>query len=266
MTPKPLATAAALALLAFHPAAAVAAWSGWARCDIDIQGPGYTNKETHTWFVVNASPTVAGSGSWNAVGRGVLDQGNPAQTSQHAEWSINASDANGARYGVIVGGGTVEIRPLHAQLRQSNAINGYVQQTISNSPRTPTPIAATQYEWAFPVARGTLGNPTIAGNFTRTVTNGWGTMKPSGAVTTESCTWSFADGSTPPPPPQVMAPPPPVPPGQMGTMTPQPPPSGTIVTDPCASKPTPRVKTPAMDTVRENAPRKDGEKIVVCPQ
>src|SRR5262249_5132570 len=144
-----------------------AAWSGWARCEIDVQGPGYVNRETHTWFVVNATPATPGSGSWSAAGAGKLDQGNPAQTSQHAEWSINANVATGTRFGVLASSGVVEIRPLHAQLRQSHGILGYVQQTISNSPRTPTPIDATEYDWGFPTVKGPLGNPTLIGSFSK---------------------------------------------------------------------------------------------------
>ena len=204
--------AAALIVVALEPTSADAAWSGWARCEIDVRGPGYSNRETHTWLVTNASPAMPGSGSWSAVGSGTLNQGNPAQTSQHGEWSIGASVANGARYGVIVNPGTLEIRPLHAQLRQSNGINGYVQQTIGNSPRTPTTISATEYEWGFPLVRGPIGHPTLTGTSTDNPNIGWGTMQASGSAIIARCSWSLADGSVPPPPPPVMAPAPPVPP------------------------------------------------------
>ena len=73
-----------------------AGWSGWARCELNIVGPGYENRETHTWYVTDImgnTPAMAGSGTWSVAGRGQLDQGNPAQTSQHAEWSINGSSS-----------------------------------------------------------------------------------------------------------------------------------------------------------------------------
>jgi len=44
-----------LALLAVLPAAAQGQnWSGWARCGLDLKGPGYHNWETHTWIVTRA--------------------------------------------------------------------------------------------------------------------------------------------------------------------------------------------------------------------
>lgn len=260
------AVAIALSASALGPTHADAAWSGWARCEIDIRGPGYTDNETHTWFVSNASPATPGSGSWSAAGGGSLDQGNPAQTSQHGAWSIGANVANGARYGVIVNPGTLEIRPLHAQLRQSNGINGYVQQTIGNAPRTPTPISVTEYEWGFPLVRGPSGHPTLTGASTSSPKIGWGPMQASGSVVTARCSWSLADGNVPPPPPPVTAPPAPTPPGRQPAPTPQPVPAGATPADPCAPGLQPRVTTQATSTLRGAAPSKDGEKIIACGQ
>jgi hypothetical protein len=120
------AIAASMVLSSLYAPHAAAAWSGWARCELDIQGPRYAHREPHTWFVANATPTSRGTGSWSAVGGGHYDDGNPAVQSQHAEWSNNANVANGASFGVPVNAGIVEIRPRHAQLRQSHGILGYV--------------------------------------------------------------------------------------------------------------------------------------------
>src|SRR5262245_64224483 len=52
-----------LSLLASRPSDAQApGWTGWARCDLLIQGPGYVNRETHTWTVNGLTPTTYGTG------------------------------------------------------------------------------------------------------------------------------------------------------------------------------------------------------------
>jgi hypothetical protein len=206
-----IASATILCLLSLptpRPAAAQpVSWNGWARCALNIRGPGYVNTETHTWIVSGATPTTDGSGTWSVVGSGRLDQGNPAQTSMHAEWTINANAVPGGRFRVVIDNNQLAIRVRHAQLRQSNGISGFVQQTISNKPRTPTPIASTQYEWSFPAVRGPATSQTLSGSTPAVpALGGWGTMRASGSTMTASCSWSFANGATPSPPPALPAP------------------------------------------------------------
>jgi hypothetical protein len=206
--------ASIVALLALAPGAAHAAgWSGWARCVLDIGGPGYQNKETHTWFVSNVTGnTVAtqGSGTWSAAGSGSLDEGSPQSTSQHAEWAISAGPINGGRFGVSVNNGMVSIRPYHSQLGQPNGISGYAQQTINYHLRSPSPINATEFEWAFPTVEGPATSQTIIGSGAGIPHPGWGLMRTSTSTMTVSCQWSFANGAIPDPPSPVNPTPAPV--------------------------------------------------------
>jgi hypothetical protein len=195
-------------------AAHAAGWSGWARCELDIRGPGYQNKETHTWLISNVTGNTTatrGQGTWSAAGGGSLDQGSPQSTSQHAEWAINGGPNGGGSFGVsLPGNGMVSIQRYSSQLGHTSGILGYVQQTISYHVRTPTMLNATQYEWAFPTVQGPAASQTIVGSSTGNPQGGWGPMRPSGSTMTESCQWSFANGSVPAAPPPVNPPPPPV--------------------------------------------------------
>lgn len=202
-------------MLALRPATAEAAgWSGWARCDLDIRGPGYENKETHTWFVSDAvgnSAATHGTGRWNVSGRGQL-RTSDGTTSMRAEWDVNGTSISGGRFVAVIANGMVSIKPFHAQLRQQSGIVGYTQQTISGKPRSPTTWAATAYEWNFPIIRGPATSQTIVGFGPGTPAPGWGSMRVPGSTMTVSCNWSFANGSTPAPPPTVAVTAVPIPP------------------------------------------------------
>jgi hypothetical protein len=266
MTSKPrrLHTCKLLTLLSFLyaalPSAAHAAdWNGWARCVIDIQGTGYTNYETQTWLVSHATATTPGPADWSVSGNGRHDVGNPAQQSEHAEWAINAN-VSGGRLLAVVYNNVVTIRPTHAQLRQTNGITGYAQLTISNSPRTPTTIASTAYEYAFPLVQGPATNQTLTGSSVITPTAPWGIRQPYGSAMKVSCQWSFADGMIPPPPPPVPATPPPTPPDTT------PPPTSKPPADPCAAvtdRPTFKNRNAQISALIPRVFRQ-GERVLVC--
>jgi hypothetical protein len=61
------------------PTARPVPWAGWARCQINVTGPGYTDQQTHTWTITGSTPTVSGAfrvypGSWSIVGGGSLQR------------------------------------------------------------------------------------------------------------------------------------------------------------------------------------------------
>ncbi|NJO12225.1 MAG: hypothetical protein HC872_00735 [Gammaproteobacteria bacterium] len=259
----------ALALLAVRPASAQAAgWSGWARCEVNTQGPGYEQKDTHTWFVNGArgsTTATQGTGSWQVVGKGNLSQGNPAQTAMRAAWAINggSTPASDVRFGVVtVATGQVAIRRFHSQLGTQGAVVGYVQQIISNSPRTPTTISGTVWEWQFPTVQGSATGQTIAGTSSTTHPGiGWGYMQASGSTITSTCSWQFGNGYAPSPPPAIALEPPPDPSGSQPPPSPPPPPSQPPA-DPC------QVPVRGSGTVRivGVVPRsfREGDRITVC--
>ncbi|HEV8598194.1 MAG TPA: hypothetical protein VGQ69_02430, partial [Gemmatimonadales bacterium] len=61
------------------PASQLLPWAGWARCQVNVQGPGYSDQQTHTWIVTGGSPRVEGAfrifpATWNVVGAGSLQK------------------------------------------------------------------------------------------------------------------------------------------------------------------------------------------------
>src|ERR1044071_1909834 len=103
-----------------------AAWAGWARCQIAVQGPGYTDQRTHTWTITGSAPTVEGAfrvyaGTWSVVGGGSLRRTQGSQTLT-AEWAANAP-AVSAPIAVFTraSDGRMFIQARHAQLRAAAA-------------------------------------------------------------------------------------------------------------------------------------------------
>ena len=211
-----VALAASLALAQFSTGtfaqqAAPAAWAGWARCQINVQGPGYTDQQTHTWTIAGGAPTAQGAfqiypGTWSVVGGGSLSRSQGTQTLR-AQWATNAPDIS-APIAVFVraSDNRMFIQARHAQLRSAAAIQGFQQVTINGMPQTPGKIDAAAFEWAFPVIAVSAPippdrNATASGSSTSPVTGSVGLMQPAGSQATASCTWQFGQGSAAPAPP-----------------------------------------------------------------
>jgi hypothetical protein len=198
----------------FAQQAAPAAWAGWARCQITVQGPGYTDQQTHTWTIAGGAPTAQGafqiySGTWAVVGGGSLSRTQGTQTLM-AQWAINGPNIS-APIAVFVRASDhrMFIQSRHAQLRSASAIQGYQQLTIAGKPQTPGKIAAEAFEWAFPVIAVSAPvppdrNATATGSSNPPVNGSVGPMQPAGSHATASCTWQFGQGSAAPAPPPTL--------------------------------------------------------------
>jgi len=180
---------------------AQAAWTGWARCVIDIAASGYHSRETHTWLIGNVTMSSGGVGSWHVSGRGNLlkDDG---VTRWQAEWAINGQKS-GIAFRTVSSGSTIAIRQYDSQVSQQQGIAGYSQQSISGSARKPEKVTGSQWEWQFPRVEGPIGNRNLTGSSNGSFTHGWGWNGPYGGTRAASCTWTFLDGATPPPPPPI---------------------------------------------------------------
>jgi len=208
--------AASVALAQFSGAALAqqgtsAAWAGWARCQINVQGPGYTDQQTHTWTISGGAPTTQGAfqvyaATWSVVGGGSFSrtQGNQTLT---AQWATNAPSIS-APLAVFVRASDhrMFIQSRHAQLRSTGAVQGYQQVTIAGKPQTPGKIGAEAFEWGFPVIAVSAPVPpdthaTAVGSNTSSTNGSVGMMQPAGSQGTASCTWQFGQGSAAPAPP-----------------------------------------------------------------
>jgi hypothetical protein len=192
-----------------------AAWAGWARCQITVQGPGYTDQQTHTWTITGGAPTAQGAfqtyaGTWAVVGGGSLSRTQGTQTLM-AQWATNGPNIS-APIAVFVRASDKRmfIQARHAQLRSAAAIQGYQQVTIAGKPQTPGKINAEAFEWAFPVIAVSAPvppdrNATATGSSTSPLNGSVGPMQPAGSQGTASCTWQFGHGSAAPAPPPTLA-------------------------------------------------------------
>lgn len=236
---RALALTVSLAIVALaaapQPAVSQAPWAGWAQCQINVTGPGYTDQQTHTWTITGSTPTVQGAfrvypGTWSVVGGGVLQKTQGTQTLV-AQWATN-SPSMSAPIAVFVRASDqrmfVQLR--HAQLRAPASIQGYQQQIIDGTAQKPGAIAAEAFEWTFPQAAVSRPSPNAsliaAGSSTPVVNGKVGLMQPDGSQATASCTWQFSQGAAPAPPPTVATQAVPTP-GPTGAATTQPPPAPT---------------------------------------
>jgi hypothetical protein len=197
-------------------AAPQASWAGWARCEINVSGQGYTDQQRHTWMVTGGTPTVSGAfrvypATWSVVGGGSLQRSQGSQT-QVVQWATNAQNLS-APIAVFVraSDGRMFIQARHAQVRAPRSVNGYQQLTIDGKAQTPGTIASEAFEWSFPVVAVSRPKPgenaTANGSSTSVVNGKVGYMQPADTKATASCTWQFGQGSAAPaPPPKVTAP------------------------------------------------------------
>ena len=229
-----------------------ASWSGWARCEINVSGQGYSDQQTHTWTISGGTPTVSGAfrvypATWSVVGGGSSQRTQGNQTLM-VQWATNAQNLS-APLAVFVraSDGRMFIQARHAQVRAPQAVTGYQQLTIHGKPQMPGKVGAEAFEWAFPVvevSRPKPGANAVANGSSTPVVNGKvGFMQPAGTQATASCTWKFGDGSAAPdPPPTVTAQATPTPAGA-GVATTPPSGQGSLNTASCVSAPQALVAT-----------------------
>lgn len=265
--------ALALATVAFGAHAQQApspSWAGWARCQISVQGPGYTDQQIHTWILTGGPPTVEGAfriypGTWSVAGGGSLQRTQGTQTLM-AQWATNVQGMSSPiAVFVRASDGRMLLSARHAQLRAQGAVAGYQQVTIDGNRLMPGAISSEAFEWQFPVANGPSTSTTLSGSSTPPVTGSVGFMQPAGSRGTASCTWQFGQGAAAPaPPPAVTAQAVPTP-ATSGLATGQPsgPPAGggggTSGPAPCAGAPqsltaTGSTTTPGTVTMQWAAP------------
>jgi hypothetical protein len=198
-----------------QPSPPQASWAGWARCQINVTGPGYTDVQTHTWTITGGTPTVTGAfrvypGTWSVVGGGSLQRTQGKQTLV-ARWATNVPSVS-APIAVFerASDKRMFIQARHAQLRGAGSIQGYQQLIIDGKPQTPGKIAAEAFEWAFPEVAVSRPNPNanlIAnGSSTPAVNGKVGLMQLAGSQAMASCSWQFSQGAVPAPPPTLTAP------------------------------------------------------------
>ena len=196
MTPSRSSLAAGLMAVGLSVAPAAAsqsasasgpAWSGSVRCEIDIQGTGYSSHETHTWTITG--PPAPGNipeypGMWTVTGTGSVKPTKDRQTS--AEWKTNGS-APGVRMVIFVRG---QDRRLVVLLRHGQ-LSAPAGTTMRQQATTTVPVS----EWRpFPDIQDVESATRLTGSATIPVgrTNA---LQSADAKGQAACTWDLVQGS-----------------------------------------------------------------------
>ena len=146
-----------IALATAVPASAqqLSGWTGAIRCEIQAQAQGYSHRETQTWTLTGAAPTVQGSvtaypTTWTVVGGGQHDRSTPA-TRRIAQWTASVAGVS-APIGFTQHalGRTFDVSKWHAQLTRGGGYTGSDQFINGGVPSSSQPLVATVYEWQFP--------------------------------------------------------------------------------------------------------------------
>lgn len=170
-------------------------WSGWARCELEILGPGYTNRETHDWVVINAPVGRTTTGLWTVSGSGEL-----ATSAQLSRWNLSAAVSAGQSTDFLFqeAAGQVSIAQTSSPYA-SDGIAGYTIPSMGGM----MPILANQHQWAFPAVSGLAARNELKGSSSRTGAPGWGYLRASGSQMVHRCMWWFMNNSVPAAPPSV---------------------------------------------------------------
>jgi len=173
------------------------AWSGGAQCQIEVQGPGYTHQETHSWTLSGNPPIKQGamkiySATWSVSGQGSLDRTQGAQTLK-AEWTTNASLANAPiALFIRASDGKRVIKSWHAQLRSAGGVTGTQEVTINGVVQNPKGVISLEaFEWTFPLLEGVRSSGVIAGSSAKPTNGSVGPMQPGGSQGSATCNWEF---------------------------------------------------------------------------
>jgi len=175
-------------------------WTGSARCQLDIRGPGYTDQQVHTWTLMGGAPTIQGAfrvyeGTWSVSGGGSWQRTYGTQITS-SRWTTNAQ---GVRAPIAVlaraSDGAVVIQSYHGQLAARGAITGTQQVVVDGRAQPPTQIVADAFEWAFPTASAPPTSTTLSGSSAPAASGSLGYLQPAGSSTTVACSWNFTAGS-----------------------------------------------------------------------
>lgn len=181
--------------------AAAQHWHGWARCDVDVTGPGYDDRQSHLWILAASPPTTQAAmrihaATWSVTGAGSLQRAQGTQ-SLDAQWTTDVPGISAPiAFIVRASDGRLLVRPWHAQLRAGGAVGGTQQVTMQGRPQAPSAFGREAFEWTFPAIEDSVNAVLLAGSSTSPTTGSVGLMQPAGASGTASCSWHLSRGAT----------------------------------------------------------------------
>lgn len=175
------------------------AWSGFAECVIQVQGPGYSSQQTQRWTLTGAAPRQKSAdiwihpAMWNVAGSGSAQESNPGRTIT-SRWTTRVAPmSSDVDIFVRPSGNTVRIQLEYNTFTAQNATTVTQQTSTNGSSRTDTVYLPVD-EWMFPSIEGPATNPVITGSQTTPVNSRLNRLQPANATGTATCTWQFVAG------------------------------------------------------------------------
>jgi hypothetical protein len=209
MRPRPFRSGISIALVALSLAvfagpaysqAPTASWSGWAQCQIVVQGPGYTSRQTHSWEITGPA-TSSGAiqeypATWTVAGDATIDTTDPQRTvrgTRRTEGSMA-----GARIGIFVRASDSRVVALlrSTQLSVAGGTTGTQQIALTGSPAPPTQsFTSAVYEWRpLPPIEDVSTSTHLSGTGVVPVNTRLDPLQPASATGQAVCTWDFVRG------------------------------------------------------------------------
>jgi len=177
-------------------------WSGFARCDLAVNGDGYSDRQSHLWVLAGGAPTARGAirvhpATWSVAGSGSLSESNGRQT-RTAAWTTDVRGLSAPiEFTVRASDGRLLIKPWHAQLRARGAVSGTQRLIVDGQEQRPAPIALEAFEWGFPSLVESASATRVTGTSTPVVTGRVGPMQPARARATATCSWQLERSAAP---------------------------------------------------------------------
>jgi hypothetical protein len=189
----------ATATAAFTQAPVTSLWSGWAQCQIVVQGPGYTSRQTHSWEIAgtpSAGAIAEYPATWTVVGDATIDTTDPQRSikgTRRTEGSVP-----GARIGIFT---RASDNRLVASLRSSQlSVAGGTtgtQQITSTGSSQPTTqqVTSAVFEWRpLPPIEDVNTSTHLSGKGSVPVSTRLDPLQPASATGQAVCTWDFVRG------------------------------------------------------------------------
>jgi hypothetical protein len=184
-------------------------WTGQVQCQLSVQANGVTHRETQTWKLTGAAPTMSGAiavyqAVWSVSGDGTVQRTVNAQVVSGL-WKTTVAPTNtNLAFFVRASDNRLVIKSYHAQLYAPAAIVGTQQLAVPGAAPTQRTVQNAAYEWQLPVIEDSATSTSVSGSGSVTVSGNVVSLQatPNG---TANCTWQFNKGSAVPVPQTQLA-------------------------------------------------------------
>lgn len=162
-------------------------WTGSVRCEVEVAGAGYINKQTHTWTLTGAIAPGGGAldypGTWSVSGEG---------STGAATWKINGS-MSGVRMAIFV-------RPADQKLvvfLRHGPLTAPEAMAVVRQPSTRSVMPVSEYR-PFPTIVDDGKSTHVTGSIATPVTARLDTLQPPASLGKADCKWDLVQSGAAP--------------------------------------------------------------------